>query len=283
MQNVAVPALDDELARQVLPFLNCRSDAPTLRTLNRLIRAYIHKVPWESVFRIIKRHNTRDANECPRLANEFWHDAMAFGGGGTCYENNWAFMTLLSALGYTGYMTVNDLGADHSNHAAGIIVLHGQRYVVDVSIPIPCALRIDPSAATRRPSSLHTFIVAPCGDQRYQIDRTRHSKRHVYVLIDEPVAPGDFLRVMANDYGPAGQFLEDVIILKMIDGRIWRYNAGEHRYRIESFGVDGRKQMELPPKSLAVRLGAYFGMAPVKVAEALEYMQRWDQLSALLR
>lgn len=29
--------------------------APTLRYLNRLIAAYIRKVPWESVSRIVKR------------------------------------------------------------------------------------------------------------------------------------------------------------------------------------------------------------------------------------
>jgi hypothetical protein len=60
----------------------------------------------------------------------------------------------------------------------------------------------------------------------------------------------------------------------MIDGRFWRYNAGENRYRIDSFGVDGRKQVELPPQSLAERLGACFQMAPEKVAEAFAYTRK---------
>ena len=74
------------LVRAILNYLDCPPHAPTLRYLNRFIHAYIRKVPWESVSRIIKRGATSKTEDCPRLPEEFWSDALKHGFGGTCYE-----------------------------------------------------------------------------------------------------------------------------------------------------------------------------------------------------
>lgn len=267
--NVAVPPLDDELAAEVLQFLGCRHTGPSIRALDRLAEAYVDRVPWETVFRILKRSATTNPEECPRLPAEFWHDALEFGGGGTCYENNYAFMSLLSTLGYSGYMTVNDFGTLRGNHAAGIVTMDGRKYIVDVSIPIPRTLLLDPFARTRRRTPLHDFMVTPLGKQRYQVSRTRHPKRDVYVLIDRPVANGRFREVMTNDYGSAGQFLDCVRIVKTKDGLFWRYNQGENPSQIEGFGVHGRTEINCANGSLAETLASHFQMDVSMVRKAL--------------
>ena len=48
--------------------------------LEALLAAYYRRVPWESVFRIVRRAE----NPTPRWPDLFWRDAMTRGGGGTC-------------------------------------------------------------------------------------------------------------------------------------------------------------------------------------------------------
>lgn len=82
--------LDDSLVEEALVFLGCRRQQPTLGYLNTLIDAFGHRVPWESVFRLLKRHGTPQTADCPRWPAEVWRDAQQFGGGGTCFDINCA-------------------------------------------------------------------------------------------------------------------------------------------------------------------------------------------------
>ena len=109
----------------ILAYLQCPPESPGIRPLNRLIRAYIRNVPWESVFRIAKSASTPNSTERPRWPDEFWHDAIQSGGGGTCFETNFALFWLLQQLGYTGYLTINDMGEQSGCHAAIILHLNG--------------------------------------------------------------------------------------------------------------------------------------------------------------
>jgi arylamine N-acetyltransferase len=93
--------LSPELTTRILEYLGCEKEAPSIRYLNQLIQAYICHVPWESVSRIVKRHTTADTTRCPRWPEEFWHEALSFGTGGTCFECNLAFYTLLATLGFS--------------------------------------------------------------------------------------------------------------------------------------------------------------------------------------
>jgi hypothetical protein len=104
--NKSNQSLDNSLVKDILDYLDCPTKAPTLRYLNRLILAYIRKVPWESVSRIIKRHTTLETKNCPRLPKEFWIEAIQHSFGGTCFESSLAFYSSLTTLGYEGYLTV---------------------------------------------------------------------------------------------------------------------------------------------------------------------------------
>ena len=92
--------LNDTLVKDILEYLRSPLATPTLRYLNRLIQAYTRRVPWESVFRIVKRRTTGSTSECPRWPEEFWQDAIKFGAGGTCFESSLAFYSLLITIGY---------------------------------------------------------------------------------------------------------------------------------------------------------------------------------------
>jgi len=101
--------LAPELTSQILSYLGCNREELSVRYLNLLIPAYIRHVPWESVSRIIKRQTITATELCPRWPDEFWQEALECGTGGTCFENNLAFFTLLNELVFNGYLTINDM------------------------------------------------------------------------------------------------------------------------------------------------------------------------------
>jgi arylamine N-acetyltransferase len=103
--------LSDDLTNAALAHLGVTAAPPTLSLLDTLLEAYTRTVPWESAFRIAKHARTGRTEDCPRWPKEFWRDAIEYGGGGTCFESNYAFYGLLRSLGYDGYLTVNNMGS----------------------------------------------------------------------------------------------------------------------------------------------------------------------------
>jgi arylamine N-acetyltransferase len=253
----------------ILAYLGSPARKPSLTSLKQLVAAYIHHVPWESVTRLIKFNALPAVTERPRWPDEFWQDALDSGTGGTCYESSLAFYNLLLALGYHGYLTVNDMGQTRGCHAAIIIELAGQKYLVDVTIPILAVLPVQPQKKTRRKTPFHTYFLVPYEGNIYQVERTRHPVRNVFTLIDEPVSPAQFHAVMENDYTPAGHFLTSVVIVKVIGNQVWRYFSDRYPYMLESFNGVGKQVHQLPPTGLARALAERFQMPESKISTAL--------------
>lgn len=256
-------------SEDILAYLGCPPEPPGIRQLNRLIAAYERRVPWESVFRIAKRAATPELARRPRWPDEFWGDAIECGGGGTCFESNYAFFWLLQQLGYSGYLTVNDMGEQCGCHSAIIIHLHGRKYLVDVGIPLLVALPVEPARAARRSTWLHTYTVQPDGPNRYQVLRSRHPKPNIYTLLDRPVSDAAYRRVVDGDYGDGGYFLDRVIIVKVTGDRLWRFSSDDLPYRLEWFGREARGEIPVPSGQAAKVLAERFQMDEGKIAEAL--------------
>lgn len=257
----------------VLGYLGYPLKPPSIRYLNQLIHAYIAHVPWESVTRIVKRHKTANTAACPRWPAEFWNDTLSYGTGGTCFECNLAFFSLLSALGFQGYLTINDMAENRACHTAAVIVLHGQKYLVDIAIPLHCALPIYSNRITRRPSRFHYYTVRPVGESIFSVERSHHPKRIAFTLLDTPVPLDEYQAAVAGDYEANGYFLDRVIIVKVVHARLYRFSSLEVPYQLESFDKTSRHAIHLPPDRLAQSLSEYFGLQESKISAALACLQ----------
>jgi arylamine N-acetyltransferase len=273
------PPLNSNLTGQVLSMLGCAPTKPGVRQVNQLIRAYVRNVPWESASRIAKRARTAELERRPRWPAEFWNDTINHGCGGTCFESNYAFLSLLVSLGYWGYLTVNNMGETVGCHSAIIIEVEGSRYLVDVGIPIHTMLLLRTDAPTRRPSQFHTYIVRTDGTGQYQVERTNHPRRNIYTLIDRPINESDYRAITTQDYGPLGLFLDRVVITKVIDEQVWRFNSGEKPYQLEAFA--GKEKRVVPlSANMASELADHFGMSPHIVSAALDAVETVAQVGA---
>lgn len=252
----------------VLDFLGCPRQEPSPAYLDALLDAYTRRVPWESAFRIARRTATPQTDDCPRWPEIFWADTIHRGGGGTCFESNYAFFDLLRGLGFSGYLTLNDMGESVGCHTAVVVEFPGEKRLADVGYPLYRSLCLDPGQATACPTQFHTFTAAPLGADRYEIRRDRHPKPYVFTLIDQPVADPAYRRATAQDYQPDGHFNYEIIIHKILTDdsgkdRIWRFNGRAEPPLLESFPADPQdkaSQEILPPADAPARLASLFAM-----------------------
>ena len=265
--------ISNSLAMEILDYLGLPRKAPTLRFLNLLIYAYVRTVPWESVSRIIKRNTTPETKNCPRLSGEFWNDAMKYGFGGTCFESSLAFYSLLTELGYEGYLTVNDMGETRGCHAAIVIIIHGQKYLVDNTIPVHAAIRIDSQKTVRRRTALFDYKLRPISENKYEVERSHRPSKNLFTLIDVPVSPLEYRMIMENDYLETGYFLKSVVMVKVVNEKAQRFFSDQPPYKLESFDRAGREEKIIEPESLSHALAKVFQMPEDGISAALSWIQ----------
>lgn len=269
--------LDGAFVDDALEFLKLRRQQPTLEYLNGLIAAFIRRVPWESVTRIIKRGVTPMTADCPRFPREVWSDAMRFGGGGTCFEINYAFFALLNALGYEGYLTLNDMSEARNCHAALVVLVNGQKYLVDVSAPFPRAFVFFFDSTVYHYTSWLNFTIQPESENCYVIERTPHARPYIFTLNDAPVSVEDFEAALEADYLPTGWFLNRVVINKMLGNKAWLFNSQTQPYMLEMFDHDGKHEIPLHPDSLAESLAEHYQMPAEKISVALSLVNEMQE------
>ncbi len=264
---MTTPPLDAALTRDVLAHLGVARAAPSLVLLDDLVTAYTRVVPWESASRIAKRAETAKIADCPRWPEEFWRQTFRQGTGGTCFESNYAFFSLLRALGYDGYLTINNMGEEVGCHTAIVTLLDGQQWLVDVGMPIYLPLSFGPESAEPRRTPFHTYGVRPDGPGRYQVERAPHPHPNCFTLFDRPIPDATYRAATTADYEPTGYFNDRAIVTKVIGDEIWRFN-GIVPPLMESFVYGGRADQPLAD-DYAEAVAARFGIDAAIVRTAL--------------
>lgn len=257
--SITTAPLSPDLTRAVLDYLGVQAVPPTLSGVDALLSAYIRIVPWETASRIAKHACTANTADCPRWPDEFWRDALERGTGGTCFETNYAFFSLLRALSFEGYLTINNRNDDIACHTAIVLNIDGKPLLVDAGMPLFMTLPLDATETTQHQSPFLDYTVRPIDPNRYLIERQPHPRPHCFTLINIPVADADYRAAMTADYGEKGLFLDHVIVNKILGEQQWRFSSSEHPYRLEVF-TDGER-IDHPIEGDPARVIAHhFGM-----------------------
>lgn len=268
--------LSDRLTHRVLAHLQVGPAAPDLALLDRLLYQYGQTVPWESASRIVKRARTSDLRAAPRWSEEFWEDALQRGTGGTCFESNYAFQALLDSLGYQSYLTINDMSATVGCHTAIVVRLDERSWLVDAGYPIYVALPLDPQRETERATPAISYRVEPVSRDRYVISNWPHPRPYMFDLVDRPVDQAAYRAATTNDYGPDGLFLDQLVLRKLIDGTIWRFDSAARPYQLEQFRAGSRTTQPLDDAPAAA-LSRTFGIEAGIVEQALRALEHKHQ------
>lgn len=255
----------------ILAHLKLPLQPPIVDYLNELLVAYTCVVPWETVSRIVKRSLCDEPTTCVRWPDEFWGDAIKYGTGGTCFESNYAFFTLLQKLGFEGYLTINNMGDSIGCHTAIIILLDGQKWLVDAGMPLYGILPINPAETTHTKTFFHMYDARPDGPNIYQIERDMHPKPNCFTLFDKPIPDDIYRQAMIDDYGPAGLFLDRLIITKVKDSVPWRFVHNQLPLHLETY-PDGTRVDTPLPDNPAPLLSQHFHLDQTLISTALNLL-----------
>jgi arylamine N-acetyltransferase len=256
----------------VLNHLGVEQEPPSLAALDRLVAAYVRRVPWESASRIVRRAEVEALHERPRWPETFWAEALAQGTGGTCFESNYAFFDLLRLLGYSAVLTINNMRDAIGCHTALVVSLEGAPYLVDVGLPLYIPIPLNPAQVTQRESLFHTYPVTPQGSARFLVERDRHPRPDCFTLVGLPVTEADYRAATIADYDEDGLFLDRVVINKVVDEMQWRFGSeGDPPYHLESFDDGDKTYHQLPDDhaQVAAAISERFGIERGIVASAL--------------
>ncbi|MDA0353061.1 MAG: arylamine N-acetyltransferase [Chloroflexi bacterium] len=267
----------DELAA-VLDFLEVGREAPSRGYLGRLQRAYKRHVPWETASRVVRASEVEALGDRPRRPAEFWALAIAQGSGGTCFESDYAYWSLLTALGFEAGLHVNDMpqhGGVH-HHAALSVVIDGGRYLSDVGMGLelaaPIPLLASGMASAGAPSFKNELRRTASNRWRLELHGSRERLRLdaglVYEFIDRRWDLDDYDAQVVRDYGPGGLFLDAVRVTRTFgDGTTVRFSPPDTLLRF-----DGERWSEelLPAGDRASQIADLVGMPAALLRRAFE-------------
>ncbi len=169
------------------------------------------------------------------------------------------------------------MGETRACHAALVIRLEGQKYLVDVSVPFPRALAFYPDSTVCHHTAWLNFTIRPEGANRYVIERSPHARTVIFTLNDIPVDVPAFEAAVAADYLPTGYFLNRVVINKLIGDTAWLFNSATRPWMLEAFDHAGKHEIFLNPATLAQSLAAYFDVSAAKIAAALQLVDAMEE------
>lgn len=218
------PPIDTD---RILNHLHIERSAPTAAYLSALLMAWSMYIPWESASRIARHKTPAAPYQYARTAAQFFDDALMRGLGGTCFESNTALKALLDSLGYEStfaFCDMNDPAYVHP-HCALITTVDGARYIADAGWPLPAAVPLS-DTPTRQSVPVYDYHIEPLAADRWRVWRkSGEFEQECFVLKGVPVPPDTFrARLIRDHLDDEGLFLDNVIIHRMIDGRMLRFD-----------------------------------------------------------
>lgn len=210
---------------RILRHLRIERAEPSPAALHALLVAWSERIPWESASRIARHTRPGTPEQYARDADAFFADALERGLGGTCFESNSAAATFLTELGYDVTRHLCDMSTDEVDpHCALSVALDGTRYLADVGFPIPAAIPLTDAAQTVM-TMVYRYHVEPVAHQRWRIWReSGHFTGECFVLKGDTVSPEALRARLVRDHHADGLFLNNVIIHRVVDGRMLRFD-----------------------------------------------------------
>jgi arylamine N-acetyltransferase len=213
----------------ILQHLKLTPQTPSFDYLNQILTAWSSRIPWESASRIARHQQDGSPQDYACFAEDFFQNAMKYGTGGTCFESNFAFRTLLSELGFDGSLHFCDMEKEEPNpHCAVVVEIDGDYFIADVGYPISSPLQLHPHETTTVSTPVYRFTAIPKVDNCWEIRRSAGNyESQAFVLKGDPPDNKSFCERLIRDHAPSGLFLDEVILSRTTDSSMWRYSESK--------------------------------------------------------
>lgn len=140
--------LTNKTVEQILSKFDIKENCTcSLNNLSKLYQAWCISIPFDNLMKTVKIADNINAELPGITAEEFFHNWLEYGVGGTCWAGNGAIFALLQTLGYNaefiaGCMLSDPLDKSLSlGHGSIIVTLDGDEFLIDATMlhgkPIP--------------------------------------------------------------------------------------------------------------------------------------------------
>lgn len=140
---------------------------------------------------------------------------------------------------------MNDMGDRCGCHTAIVLTnLSGGLWLADVGMPLYSPIPLNGAAHPSNP--FHRYSLKPVAGG-FEVLRDNHPTPCAFTLRDHPVSDHDYRAVVTADYGEGGLFLDRLILLKVVDRRVWRFDHGALANGLQWFEGGIGHAAPLPP------------------------------------
>lgn len=258
-----------ETSARLLKILEVEAEPPGLRALRRLTTAFITKIPFDNIAKLLSLEGPPEDRIPP--FEKFVEYRERYQIGGTCLTNNPYFCVLLRHLGYQAELCGANMAKQNVHTCVGV-VLNGRRFHVDVGYG---AHLLEPIDVNSLPAEVRL------GSRRYQLEALDGRVKlsvwdenkwiHGYLVNPGPISPDNFDSAVADSYLPESTFLNCLRIVRQTAGGMLSL-MNKRLTTISTSGVvsnnfDTLEQME---ECVAVDLG----MPDAPLRPALEVLEK---------
>ncbi len=168
---------------------------PSCESLQQIIAAF-SQLPYENLSKIIK-FNRHSENQWARLRlpEEVMEDHLHYRTGGTCFSLTVFLHSILQHHGCACYIVMGDMKAGRNLHCALVVLLEGEKYLVDPGYVLRRPMALDPA----KPRLYHhegngvEIRFDPAAQSYDLFTFTRTEIKWRYRFMDQPTPAEDFL------------------------------------------------------------------------------------------
>ena len=259
-------SLRSDQQERFLACLGLEPELPSLPALNRLIQAFLCRVPFENISKLLR---LKEVGPTLPTVDEYLDGIERHHFGGTCYTNNPNLCLLLLSLGYEARLC----GADMTNpdaHVCVMVTLEGHDYLLDAGYAAPFAfpIQLDTRKAMVIPAGGDEYVLWPRDSEgRSRLDHMRDGVRiHGYLAKPEPKQLDIFTPAIQRSFMPDAEFRNSLLMTRTCGGRSVKL-TGDRLVLFEGaqFEVTEFKNRE----EVSEAIETHFGITPDIARQAL--------------
>ena len=254
-----------EAVRKFLERNSLLNFAPTYGFLRKIGDAF-KKIPYENLTKLI-RARTHDGSDLRlRLPEILYEDHLRFGTGGTCFSMTYFLQTILRSCGFETYPVMADRPLVPNTHCLSIVILNGQKFLVDPGFMIYHPVALTPVASRTNLGHATIMICDSGAEDEYIIATISNNKTNVrYFMRDKALTPDEFLGYWQDSFDwPTLRNISISVALN--DGYVYARNNFLRVTR------SGGKTQERLKKDVELTLGKTFNIDEGVIRDAMEML-----------
>lgn len=236
----------------------------------RLIATSFAQLPYENLTKILREHQTRQADDLRRLPSEILSEHTRLGTGGTCFSLTWTLLHLVRALGLRAEPILADRRYGPDTHSALLVWMDGRKLLLDPGYLLVDAVPMPEQNTLLVPTSFHEVqLEAQQQGERLSLS-TIHQQKSTYRLTykTKPVDTAEFLRAWDASFN--FDMMGYPVLSRIVEGKL--YYLQKQSLLVRSRETSER--VEVATDNMVETIHQVFGIDAAVASQSLQALRR---------